>query len=621
MSGTSGSEPGSGAGALRKDLERQWLAALGREGEEAVAPDENFFVAGGGSLETIALHTSITECFGEALSYADFLDVIGDSDFAGLFQLVTASTEGESIPRPAGEGNTSDGAAERGAHSDPPAGPQPDAPDTAPSRGLIRIGDRIAMLASEHPHDTAVILVGPKGRKREYTWAMVEGEANAAARVLRDKGAAGGVILIALPNGIEHIVATIAGWKIGSVVVPVNPALPEGELSQLCEAIPEAIVIGDVPGALAPSNLLDDGDRSAFPSMGTPRSAALTGGSSGRSRVVMRRVPWAYDPNDPRPAGYDVPGMLPGQIQLVALPMFHGGFIELHNGLALGHTVVVMENFSPRRFLRLIQKYRVNFVSLVPTLMRTIISGRDVEQFDLSSIEAVYHGSGPCAGYVKRRWIDLVGADRLYEIYGAAESIGFLLIRGDEWLSHPGSVGRPRPDQGADGHAIDVRLLDDNGQEVTCGEIGQVYLKSAHPQQPTYVGGGPDLSEQAGGFLSVGDLGYRDPDGYVYLADRRTDVINVGGANVYPTQVENVLLECDGVGDAVVVARPHDILGSQPHAIVVRQRPTLSETELVEFCREHMELETIPQSFEFVAALPRDGAGKIRRSALSAPGR
>ncbi|MET7737683.1 AMP-binding protein [Streptomyces sp. NPDC005402] len=615
MSEASGAE----AGALRKELERQWLAILGRESEDAVANDENFFEAGGQSLETIALYASITEFFGETMTYADFLDVIADGDFGGLCRSVITKTEATaSITGPVSKSQTLDISTGPGGYDDLSAGPDADPLDTSLSEGLIRIGDRISMLASEHPDDTAIILVGPKGRERKYSWATLEAQANAAARVLRDRGAAGGVTLIALPNGIEHIVATIASWKLGGLVVPVNPALPEGRITELRDMIPEAVVVGNLPGALAPTELLKSGHDSPFPSMGTPRSAALTGGSTGRSRVVLRRAPWVYDMNNLRPAGYDVPGMRPGQIQLVALPMFHGGFIELHNGLALGHTVVVMENFSPRSFLRLIQEHRVNFVSLVPTLMRTIISVEDVNQFDLSSVEAVYHGSGPCPEYVKRRWIELVGAHRLYEIYGAAESIGFLLIRGDEWLNHPGSVGRPQPDKGADGQAVDVRILDDIGDEVACGEIGQVYLKSAEPRQPTYVGGGRKLREHAG-FLSVGDLGFRDSDGYIYLVDRRSDVINVGGANIYPTQVENILLECDGVGDVVVVGRLHDILGAQPHAIVVRSRPNLSETDLVEFCHERMELEMIPKSFEFVAALPRDAAGKIRRSGLSTP--
>lgn len=604
------------AGPLRKELERQWLAILGRESEDVVANDENFFEAGGQSLATVALYFSIIEFFGEKITYANYLDVIADGDFGRLCRSVIGETEAATSISGTVSSQKLDISATCGGNDGLSIGS--DLWDASLSKGLIRIGDRIAMLASEHPDDVAVILVGPKGRERKYSWAALEARANAAARVLRDRGTACGVVLIALPNGIEHIVATIASWKLGSLVVPVNPALPEVRIAELCDMIPEAVVVGDFPGALTPTELLGGSHDSAFPSMGTPRSAALTGGSTGRSRVVLRRAPWVYDMNNLRPAGYDVPRMRPGQIQLVALPMFHGGFIELHNGLALGHTVVVMENFSPRSFLRLIQEYRVNFVSLVPTLMRTIISVEDVEQFDLSSVEAVYHGSGPCPEYVKRRWIELVGAHRLYEIYGAAESIGFLLIRGDEWLNHPGSVGRPQSDKGADGRAVDVRILDDVGVEVACGDIGQVYLKSAEPRQPTYLGGGRKLREHAG-FFSVGDLGFRDSDGYIYLVDRRSDVINVGGANVYPTQIENVLLECDGVGDVVVVGRPHDILGAQPHAIVVRSRSSLSETDLVEFCRERMELEMIPKSFEFAATLPRDSAGKIRRNGFSEP--
>ncbi|MEV5000505.1 AMP-binding protein [Nocardioides sp. LML1-1-1.1] len=609
MSGASRAE----AGALRDELERQWLTALGRAGEDHVSDEENFFEVGGQSLQTIALYSALAEHFGDVVAYGDFLDVIAEEDFLGLLRLIGESSDG-AVPGSRQDERPSPDREDRPVAS---GGAHPAASEPLPD-GVVRIGERIALLASERPDATAVVVVGPRGREQVYSWAALEAMTNAAARVLRDRGATGGVVLVALPNGIAHIIATIAAWKLGCLVVPVNPALPESRFTDLCDMIADATVVATRPGALSPEELLASGDESAFPVTGTPRSAVLTGGSTGRSRVVVRRAPWVYDAGNPRPAGYDVPDMRPDQVQLIALPMFHGGFIELHNGLALGQTLVVMENFSPRSFLRLIEEHRVNFVSLVPTLMRTIISVDDIDRFDLSSVEAVYHGSGPCPEYVKRRWIDLVGAHRLYEIYGAAESIGFLLIRGDEWLTHPGSVGRPEPDKGAHARAVDVRILDDAGKEVPCGEIGQVFLKPADPQQPTYVGGGPELREHSG-YLSVGDLGYRDEDGYIYLADRRTDVINVGGANVYPSQVESVLLECDGVGDVVVVGRTHDILGLQPHAVVVRTRPDLSETELDEFCRTRMETEMIPKSFEFVAQLPRDAAGKIRRGELSSP--
>src|SRR4051794_32883452 len=158
MSGASGAEEG----ALRKELERQWLATLGRESEEAVANDENFFEAGGQSLETIALYESITDCFGEAITYGDFLDVIADSDFEGLCRLVVMKTAAEvSITGPVGESQTSDISTEHGDHNDLSAGPHLGPVDTSLFEGLIRIGDRIAMLASEHPDDAAIILVGP----------------------------------------------------------------------------------------------------------------------------------------------------------------------------------------------------------------------------------------------------------------------------------------------------------------------------------------------------------------------------------------------------------------------------------------------------------------------------
>jgi bile acid-coenzyme A ligase len=241
--------------------------------------------------------------------------------------------------------------------------------------------------------------------------------------------------------------------------------------------------------------------------------------------------------------------------------MFHGGFLEPHNGLAMGHKLVVMEVFSPNLFLQLVERHRVNFVVLVPTLMRALASVKDVDRYDLSSIEALYRGSGPCTETVKRRWLELLPPERVFEDYGSIEDIGFVTIRGDEWLNHPGSVGRSSK-------ACRVFVLDGDGNEAPAGEVGEVYFHSPRIAQPHYISGGAPLYERAGG-LTVGDLGYLDDQGYLHLVDRRADMLNVGGLNVYPAKVEAVILELDSVVDAAVVGRPDELFGHRVHAVVV----------------------------------------------------
>jgi bile acid-coenzyme A ligase len=478
------------------------------------------------------------------------------------------------------------------------------------SRPTVHIGERIATLAADHPDVDAVVAVRPNGAEMRLTWRELEGSTNAAARLLEGVGVDhDSIVVVCLPNGIPHVVATIAAWKLGALVVPVSPRLSERELSDVLAKVPQGFVIGNRRGQLQPEDLLDAQNDAPFVSRGVPRSAALTGGSTGTPRIVRRRHAWVYDPDDPSPSGYATEGMRLGQVQLVPLPLFHAGFQDLFNGLALDHTVVIMESFSPTLFLRLIEEHRVNFLVTVPTQMRAVLGVRDVDSFDLSSIEAMYHRSAPCPEAVKRRWLELVPPKRLFEDYGSIENIGFLTIRGDQWLAHPGSVGL----SGAD---VAVRILDDDGNDVPAGEIGEIYLLSSRSTQPTYIGGGPLLRERSG-YLTVGDLGYLDPDGYLHLVDRGADVINVGGLNVYPAEVEHVLLEFDGVVDVAVARRPHEVLGECVCAIVVRNYDErVTPSALNAHCLSRLLPSKVPMFYEFVPRLPRNEAGKIRRRDL-----
>jgi bile acid-coenzyme A ligase len=271
-----------------------------------------------------------------------------------------------------------------------------------------------------------------------------------------------------------------------------------------------------------------------------------------------------------------------------------------------------MERFDAARAVDLIERYRINFGFLVPTMMKRILQLPGIERRDFSSVHAFFHTAAPCPAWLKRAWIDLIGGERLYEAFGASEGVGATIIRGDEWLRHPGSVGRPSQ--------CDLRILDPNFAVLPIGEVGEIFMRP-HTQEPTYryLGSAP-AKTTPDGFVSVGDMGWVDAEGYLYPADRRVDLIIVGGANVYPAEVEAALQQHAQVADVAVIGLPDEDLGKRVHAVIQpadARRPPLVE-QLDAYCRERLTPYKVPRSYEFVAVLPRDDSGKIRRTALVA---
>jgi bile acid-coenzyme A ligase len=269
-----------------------------------------------------------------------------------------------------------------------------------------------------------------------------------------------------------------------------------------------------------------------------------------------------------------------------------------------------MERFDAEEYLRLIESERVTWTLTVPTMWSRIMDlPADVRsRHDLSSLDAVVHSGSPMAPWLKRALIDLVGPTRVFEMYGATEVAG-TMIRGDEWLEHPGSVGRPMP-----GYSIEIR--DDGGRQVPTGVVGEIWIRP--PRVPTfrYVGAEARLAED--GFVSVGDLGRMDDDGYLFIADRRTDLILSGGSNVYPAEVEGVLLEHPLVRDVVVIGIPDPRWGQRVHAIVEPRDAARAPAgaDLDAFGRARLSSYKLPKTYEIIDAIPRDTAGKVRRQAL-----
>jgi bile acid-coenzyme A ligase len=273
----------------------------------------------------------------------------------------------------------------------------------------------------------------------------------------------------------------------------------------------------------------------------------------------------------------------------------------------------VLERFTADGFLDAIETFKPEFTNLVPTMMLRILREPEVQQRDLSSLRTVVHAAAICPDWVKRGWIELIGADRLVEYYSSSEAIGYAVISGTEWLDHPGSVGQ--------GFSTEIRILDpDTREQMPTGEIGEIFMRQIGLDGPRYeYVGQPRGPITDDGFGSVGDLGYLDKDGYLFIADRRSDMLVSGGSNVYPAEVESAISELEGVVDVAVIGLPHPEWGHAVHAIVEpRPGATLTAAQVIEHCRARLAPYKLPKTVEFVSEPLRNTAGKLRRSALAA---
>lgn len=489
----------------------------------------------------------------------------------------------------------------------------------------VSFGRRVTDIAAARGGDAALVAVAADGAEAAVTWRELDRQSNAAARLLMSRGAGPDtMVAVCLGNGIEHFLATFGAWKLGACVLPVSPRLPAYERAQLLELLGDKRLVVSRDLAEPVEEGLDLSGRPTLTTPGQqseesldhvptpcPGKAMGSGGSTGRSKVIVDPRPWSADPASTGPLA-DL-GFRPRQVQLVAGPLYHNApFSAAHYGLFHEHTLVVMERFDADRALHLIERHEVNFAFLTPTMMlrmsRSAGSGGD-----LSSLEAIYHTAMACPEWLKRDWMDRIGAHRVYEAYGATEAIGHTSIRGDEWLEHPGSVGRPQD--------CEIRILDESGEELPAGDIGEVFLRDSGHPEPTYRYLGSDpLPQTPDGFSSVGDLGWLDREGYLHLADRRADLVVTGGVNVYPAEVEAVLTRHPDVHDAVVVGVEDPEWGRRVHAVVQCVDPAspIPSDVLADWTRAHLHPSKAPRSYEFVTLLPRDESGKVRRSALAA---
>ena len=296
-------------------------------------------------------------------------------------------------------------------------------------------------------------------------------------------------------------------------------------------------------------------------------------------------------------------------------PLYHSApQASVAISLRLGSTSIIMEHFDPVQFLDLIRRYQITHSQVVPTMFSRLLKlPEDIRAgADVSSLEVIIHAAAPCPVPVKQAMIAWWGPI-IVEYYGATESNGFTFCDSREWLAHPGTVGKPILGE--------VLILDEDGSPCPVGTPGTVWFRGATNFQYFNDPEKTAESRDASGTTStVGDVGYVDQDGYLYLTDRKTYMIISGGVNIYPQETENLLVTHPKVMDAAVVGVPNDDLGEEVKAVVqvapgVEPGPEV-ERELIQFCREHLAHYKCPRSVDFEPQLPRLPTGKLYKRLL-----
>ncbi len=464
--------------------------------------------------------------------------------------------------------------------------------------------------ADSRPDAPALTIVG--GPTRSWRWLV--DEATRTARHLQDLGVGtGDMVTIAFPNSEAFVVTTVACWMLGAIPQPVSAKLPGRELEEIVALADSRVVAGVEPDRAAgrasiPPDFVPDPsiDASPLPDAVSPAwKAPTSGGSTGRPKLIVAGTPSTVDP-DAKPAFSRRGGtiVMPG-------PLYHNGpFVWTVEQLRTGGHAVVLPRFDAVATLQAIEDHGAETLYLVPTMMQRIWKlDADVRgRYDLGSLQRIWHLAAPCPAWLKEEWIRWMGPERIYELYAGTEAQAATIITGADWLTHRGSVGRPS--------AGEIKIVRADGSDADPGEPGEVFLRPPEGAR-TYRYVGAEATRTDDGWETLGDMGWLDEDGFLYLGDRKKDMILTGGANIYPAEVEAAIDRHPDVGSCAVIGLPDDDLGERVHAIVHATRP-LSADDLRTHLGDEIVRYKIPRTFEFVDEPVRDDAGKVRRSLLAA---
>lgn len=472
-------------------------------------------------------------------------------------------------------------------------------------------------LAAADPDRPAVVV---DGTAEVVTFGELATAANRLANGLRGKGlGVGDVLALALTNRVEYLALQLAAHQIGLHVLPVNTHLTAPEMAYILADSGARLLVADLPAAreaatqagLAEVYGPEDGELrgSAVPPADRVAGTMLfySSGTTGRPKGIRRHLSGLTPESEQQrmTAAADALGLTEGGAFLSVGPLYHAAPNQnMFMGLQIGQTVILCQRFRPERALELIQQYAITDTFLVPTMMHRLLAAEGRAAYDVSSLRAVLHGGAMCPAATKRAMIEWVGPV-LVEYYGSSESRAVTIINSADWLAHEGSVGRAKP-------GLKVRICDEDGVEQPDGAPGLIQLHTGFAIE--YIGD-PDKTAASyqDGYFIPGDIGYLD-DGWLYVCDRRTDLIVSGGVNIYPAEIEAALLTHPDVRDAVVIGAADPEWGQQVVALVELRDGVEPDMEpLMAHCREHLAKFKLPRLIEAVDSVGRNPAGKINR--------
>lgn len=499
-------------------------------------------------------------------------------------------------------------------------------------------------LAAEHPDHLA--LVSPGGKR--LTAGQLAGRANALVHGLRGLGLQrGDCVATVLPNGAAMLELYLAAMQGGWYLTPINHHLTAGEIAYIagdcdakvfvgaesfgatCRAALEELrfptatrfAVGNVAGFRAYDELTVGQPETAPADRRAGQVMNYTSGTTGRPKGVRRTLPEA----DPDMVGamfamfLALFGISPGNdnVHLVGSPLYHTAVLMFAgSSLNFGHTVVVMDKWTPEDCLQQIATYGITTSHMVPTQFHRLLAVPEAvrAKYDHASLRHMIHAAAPCPIDVKRRMLDWWGPV-IYEYYAASEG-GGTLVSPDEWLQYPGTVGRAWP-------SAEIRVIDDEGRDCPANRPGTVYMALGPASFEYHKDKAKTDANRRDGFFTVGDVGYLNQGGYLFLCDRKTDMIISGGVNIYPAEVESVLLSHPKIADAAVFGVPHEDWGEEVKAAIQLAPNVIRSAEVTDeilgFCRERVAKYKCPRSIDYVDDMPRDPNGKLYKRKLRDP--
>ena len=477
------------------------------------------------------------------------------------------------------------------------------------------------------------------------TYAELEARSNRLAHLLRAYGLRRlDHYAVFMENNARYVETCSAGERAGLYYTTINSFLTADELAHILNnSESQVLITSEAKRAVALAALPrcprvtlclmadgpGDGERilnldaatACYPD--TPIADELLGnamlyssGTTGLPKGILRPLP-EQAPSPPLPV-YAFLSQLwrfrEGLVYLSPAPLYHAApHVAVNLTIRIGGTAIIMEHFDAAQYLRLIERYRVTHSQLVPTMFSRLLKlPEDARRCDLSSLEIAIHAAAPCPVRVKQQMIDWWGPI-IHEYYGMTEGMGITACDSAEWLAHKGTVGKPLLGE--------LHILDDTMNPVPPGTIGTIWFRLGSPFEYFNDKAGTAAALSTGGTMgTVGDVGYVDADGYLYLTDRATFMIIAGGVNIYPQECEDLLITHPSVADAAVFGVPNDDLGEEVKAAVqlvpgIDPSPEVA-AELIAFCGEHLARQKIPRSIDFEAELPRLPTGKLYKRIL-----